>query len=158
MPSKFYVPFLQATCNVFELMLDLCDLCDQKMEDFDCDSEDELDISIEIVGDLAGEVVYRFPNQTSLNIVGIMSGMEMDKMDDFVISAISEISNIISGNVLTMLASDDLNCDIRPPKLKKADDSAQYELYNTCWLSSSAGDVCLEIRLNPNKPMQQAAG
>lgn len=157
MPSKFYVPFLQATCNVFELMLDLSDLCDHKIEDFQCDS-DELDISIEIVGDLVGEVVYRFPSQTSLNIVSIMSGMEMDKMDDFVISAISEISNIISGNVLTMLAGDDLNCDIRPPRLKKADDSAQYELYNTCCLSSSAGDVCLEIRLNPNKPTKQAAG
>ncbi len=156
MPSKFYVPFLQATCNVFELMLDLSDISDRPADTFEC--EEELDISIEIVGDLAGEVVYRFPSETSLNIVSIMSGMEMDKMDDFVISAISEISNIISGNVLTMLAGDDLSCDIRPPRLKKADDCGQYALHRNCCLSTPAGDVCLEIRLNPNKPPQQAAG
>lgn len=152
--TKFYTPFLQATCNVFELMLDLSDISDQPVENFQC--EDELDISIEIVGDLAGEVVYRFPNETSLKIVNIMSGMEMDKVDDFVISAISEISNIISGNVLTMLAGEDLTCDIRPPRIKKADDSKKYVMKNDCCLSTSAGDVCLEIRLNPNRPLQQA--
>lgn len=152
MPDKFYVPFLQATCNVFELMLDLSDICDRPAETFAC--EEELDISIEIVGDLVGEVVYRFPNETSLNIVNIMSGMDIDQVDDFVISAISEISNIISGNVLTMLAGEDLTCDIRPPQLKKADDSKEYTLRTDCCLSTSAGDVCLEIRLNPNK--QQA--
>ncbi len=156
MPAKFYVPFLQATCNVFELMLDLSDISDRPAETFAC--EEELDISIEIVGDLAGEVVYRFPNETSLSIVNIMSGMEMDKVDDFVISAISEISNIISGNVLTMLAGEDLNCDIRPPRLKKADDGKDYALRSDCCLSTSAGDVCLEIRLNPNKQPQQAVG
>ncbi len=156
MPSKCYVPFLQATCNVFELMLDLSDISDLPADTFAC--EEELDISIEIVGDLVGEVVYRFPSETSLNIVSIMSGMEMDKMDDFVISAISEISNIISGNVLTMLAVDDLACDIRPPRLKEADDCEQYTLNSNCCLSTPAGDVCLEIRLNPNGPPQQAAG
>lgn len=156
MSSNFYVPFLQATCNVFELMLDLSDISDRPADAFEYD--EELDISIEIVGDLAGEVVYRFPNGTCLNIVSIMSGMEMDKVDDFVISAISEISNIISGNVLTMLAGEALTCDIRPPRIKKVDDSRQYTLYSNCCLSSSAGEVCLEIRLNPNKPPQRAAG
>ncbi|WMJ85125.1 chemotaxis protein CheX [Oscillospiraceae bacterium LTW-04] len=154
MPTKFYVPFLQATCNVFELMLDLSDISDRPVESFKC--EDELDISIEIVGDLVGEVVYRFPHETSLNIVNIMSGMEMELVDDFVISAISEISNIISGNVMTMLAGEDLTCDIRPPRLKKADESKQYALRNNCCISTSAGDVCLEIRLNPNDPSKQA--
>ncbi|HWP50312.1 MAG TPA: chemotaxis protein CheX [Clostridia bacterium] len=156
MPSKFYVPFLQATCNVFELMLDLADIKDCPVEAFICD--EELDISIEIVGDLVGEVVYRFPNETSLKIVNIMSGMEMEQVDDFVISAISEISNIISGNVLTMMAGDDLICDIRPPQLKKADDSTEYAMHTKCCLSTSAGDVCLEIRLNPNKQLKKVGG
>ncbi|MDF3004805.1 MAG: cheX [Oscillospiraceae bacterium] len=154
MQTKCYVPFLQATCNVFELMLDLSDISDRPAECFKC--EEELDISIEIVGDLVGEVVYRFPHETSLKIVNIMSGMEMQLVDDFVISAISEISNIISGNVLTMLAGEDLVCDIRPPKLKKGDDSKEYAMRNDCCISTSAGDVCLEIRLNPNKQLQKA--
>lgn len=155
MPSKFYVPFLQATCNVFDLMLDLSDISDCQADAFEY--EDELDISIEIVGDLAGEVVYRFPSATCLNMVGIMSGMDMDKMDDFVISAICEISNIISGHVLTVLAGEDVNCDIRPPRLKKAEDCAPYALHSTRCLSTPAGEVCLEIRLNPNRPPRQRA-
>lgn len=156
MPSKFYVPFLQATCNVFDLMLDLSDISDCQADTFEY--EDELDISIEIVGDLAGEVVYRFPSATCLNMVGIMSGMDMDKMDDFVISAICELSNIISGNVLTALAGEDMNCDIRPPKLKKAEDCASYDLHSSRCLSTRAGEVCLEIRLNPNKPLRHPEG
>ena len=154
MPSKLYVPFLQATCNVFGLMLDLADIKDRPAETFVCD--EGLDISIEIVGDLVGEVVYRFPNETSLKIVNIMSGMEMELVDDFVISAISEISNIISGNVLTMLAGEDLTCDICPPQLKKVGDSTEYAMHTRCCLSTSAGDVCLEIRLNPNKQLEKA--
>ncbi len=152
MPAKCYVPFLQATSNVFGLMLDLWDIGDCSADAFNC--KDELDISIEIVGDLTGEVVYRFPSETCLNMVGIMSGMDMDKMDDFVISAISEISNIISGNVCAALANENLSCDICPPRLKKAHDSGQYAMSSTCYLSTPAGGVCLEIRLNPGNPAQ----
>ncbi len=70
-------------------------------------------------------------------------------MDEFVTSAISEIANIISGNVLTMLAESDLKCDILPPVLRRPDDSGAYSLRSDCRISTSAGDVCLEIRLNP---------
>lgn len=153
MPSKCYVPFLQATSNVFELMLDLADISDCSADAFNC--EDELDISIEITGDLTGEVVYRFPCETCLNIVGIMSGMDMDEVDDFVISAICEISNIISGNVMTALADEDLSCDIRPPRFKRAGDCRPCASHSTRCLCTSAGEVCLEIRLNANRSAQQ---
>lgn len=151
MSSKFYSSFLQATCDVFELMLDISDISEHPADCFECD--EELDISIEIIGDLAGEVVYRFPKETSLKIVTIMSGMQMELVDDFVISAISEISNIISGNVLTMLAGENLTCDIRPPRLKKTDAGKDYVWHKDSCISTPAGDVCLEIRLNPNKEL-----
>lgn len=149
MSAELYDPFFEATQNVFQLMLDLSDIHTRPAETFDHDNE--LDISIEVIGDLTGEVVYRFPNQTSLNFVNIMSGMEMESVDDFVISAMSEIANIISGNVLTMLAGKNLKCDIRAPRLHKPDDSRSYAMRNACCLSTSAGDVCLDIRLNPAK-------
>ncbi|WP_324823960.1 chemotaxis protein CheX [Sinanaerobacter sp. ZZT-01] len=139
--------FLEATRNVFELMLDLSELSEQPMESFNY--EDVLDISIGVVGELQGEVVYRFPNKTSLGMVNIMTSMELDTVDDFVTSAISEIANIISGNVLTMLAAQDVKCDILPPVFAKPDDSKQYSLHTDCCISSSVGDVCLDIRLNP---------
>lgn len=146
MTVSLYEPFLEATRNVFQLMLDISEISDQPAEDFICD--DELDISIGVVGDLVGEVFYRFPHATSLGMVNIMSGMEMNSVDDFVTSAISEIANIISGNVLTMLAGNDLNCDILPPVLRQPDDSLVYTLRTACCISTSIGNVLLDIRLN----------
>lgn len=151
MTTDLYAPFLDATRNVFALMLDLSDIEDRPSggEHF---AEDALSISIGVIGDLTGEVLYHFPKETSLNMVTIMSGMELDAVDEFVTSAISEIANIISGNVLTLLADSSLKCDILPPALAPAQDDGVYELKTSCCLSTSAGDLCLDIRLNSAHP------
>ncbi len=149
MNTDLYTPFLEATRNVFQLMLDLSDIEARPAESFL--RAGALNISIGVVGDLTGEVVYHFPPQTSVNMVNIMSGMELDAVDDFVTSAVSEIANIISGNVLSMLAEKDLQCDILPPAAGKTDESKSYCLQTACCLSTSAGDVCLDIRLNPSE-------
>lgn len=147
MTANLYLPFLEATRNVFHLMLDLSEVLERPAHTF---IEDEvMNISIGVIGDLQGEVIYRFPRNTSLSMVNIMSGMEVESVDEFVTSAISEIANIISGNVLTMLAQRDLKCDILPPVLRSRDSSKQYALGTDCCISTSAGDVCLQIRLNP---------
>ncbi len=147
MNSNLNSLFLEATCNVFQLMLDLTDISNSPVESFQCD--DELDISIGVTGDLVGAVIYRFPNPTSLNMVHIMSGMEIEIVDEFVTSAVSEIANIISGNVLTMLAANDLKCDILPPVLGEPDEDKEYSLRSACCISTSVGDAFLDIRLNP---------
>ncbi|QIB68751.1 chemotaxis protein CheX [Aminipila butyrica] len=150
MNTDLYAPFLEATRSVFQLMLDLSDIEDRPSDTFP-DSDETLDIAIGVIGDLTGEVIYRFPVTTSVNIVNIMSGMEVDSVDEFVTSAIFEIANIISGNVLTTLSGNDLACDILPPVQRAGDDSKSYEIKMACCLSTSAGDVCLDIRLNPSK-------
>ena len=151
MTTNLYTPFLDATRNVFQLMLDLSDVEDHPTGN-DFSAEDGLSISIGVIGDLVGKVIYRFPKETSLNMVTIMSGMEMDTVDDFVTSAISEIANIISGNVLTLLSGSDLKCDILPPIPASAQDDRVYELRTACCLTTSAGNLCLDIRLNHAQP------
>ena len=101
MVDNLYRAFVDATHHVFELMLNISEISDHPAEDLK--SDDTVDIAIGIVGDLKGEVIYRFPVSTSLNMVNIMSGMQFEAVDVFVTSAISEIANIISGNVLTAL-------------------------------------------------------
>lgn len=85
-------------------------------------------------------------------MVSIMSGMQFDEVDDFVTSAISEIANIISGNVMTALSDNDIKCDMLPPVQYKpnAEDKKEkeYEMKTSCYLGTTIGDVCLEIRLN----------
>jgi chemotaxis protein CheX len=150
MPTDLYTPFLDATRNVFQLMLDLSDIEDRPSDTLP--DEDALSISIGVIGDLTGEVIYHFPKETSLNMVTIMSGMELDAVDEFVTSAISEIANIISGNVLTLLSGSDLKCDILPPAPASARISGAYELKTACCLTTTAGDLCLDIRLNSAHP------
>jgi chemotaxis protein CheX len=80
-------------------------------------------------------------------MVNIMSGMEFDDVDVFVISAISEISNIISGNVISALSDSKLRYDILPPVQRKPDDK-KYEIESNCCISTPIGEICLDIRLN----------
>lgn len=145
MVDKLYRSFVDATRNVFNLMLNISDISDHPTEDFKCD--DGVDIAIGIVGDLHGEVIYRFPVSTSLNMVQVMSGMQFEEVDAFVASAISEIANIISGNVLTALSDSDMKCEILPPEQGKLDDK-EYEMKTSFRISTAIGEIGLEIRLN----------
>jgi chemotaxis protein CheX len=147
MAVDLYRPFLEATKSVFQLMLDLSDVSDGPAETFARDGA--LSVVIGVTGDLTGEVYYLFPRVTSINMVSIMSGMEVDSVDDFVTSAMAEIANIISGNVLTLLSGDNLLCDILPPELREVDDDKEYALRTASCLTTSLGDICLDIRLNP---------
>lgn len=146
MSDYLYHPLMEATRNVFQLMLDLSEVSDHVVDGIKY--EEELDISIGVIGDLKGEIIYHFPYDTSLGMVNIMSGMEMSAVDEFVTSAISEIANIISGNVLTELAQNDIKCDILPPVVNKPDDDILYEIRTSCIVSTSVGDMGLDIRLN----------
>jgi chemotaxis protein CheX len=149
MAVDLYKPFLEATRSVFQLMLDLSDVSDCPVENFT--REDALSVAVGVTGDLTGEVFYHFPRVTSINMVAIMSGMEVDSVDDFVTSAVAEIANIISGNVLTLLSGDDLICDILPPELREIGDSREGAPHTASLLTTSLGEVYLDIRLDPNK-------
>lgn len=146
MVDRLYKVFVEATYNVFNMMLNISEISNHPIEEFKCD--DEVDVIVGIVGELQGEVVYRFPVKTSLNMVSIMSGMEFDDVDIFVTSAISEIANIISGNVITALSDSQLRYDILPPVVGEPNDDKQYEIKSNGCISTSIGELGLNIRLN----------
>jgi chemotaxis protein CheX len=146
MNHELFQPFLDATRSVFQLMLDMSDVCERPEASFSCD--DELDIAIGVTGDLTGEVLYRFPRSTSLSMVAAMSGMEVDNVDEFVTSAISEVANIISGNVMTLLEGNALKCDILPPKMRPASNDGSAP-DTARFIMTPVGDVIIDIRLTP---------
>ena len=147
MKTELYTPFLDATRQVLQTMLDLSDIAERSAEQFD-EGQENLEISVGVVGDLEGTITYRFPSDTSLNIVQILSGMEIDSVDDFVASAVSEIANIISGTVMTLLSADNLTCDILPPVQGRLDNQKEYTQHTQCCITTSAGDICLDIALS----------
>ncbi len=117
MKVEYINPFYKATEDVFETMLDL------KTERGELDIVEDMiagkeaNVIIGMTGELTGSILYSFPKEMTLEMVKIMSGMEMDKLDSFVTSALGEVANIISGNAVTYLSDQDYTCDIVPPQI-----------------------------------------
>lgn len=77
-------------------------------------------VSISIFGAFEGEVVYNMEMAAGCFIASqMMMGMPVDNLeDDMPKSAISELANIISGNVATIFSGKEIVVDIKPPQLK----------------------------------------
>lgn len=152
MSNPLYAPFFNATRDVFKLMLDLSNISDKPLSDKDASTQDsKINIEIGIIGDLQGKVIYHFPKETSLEMVKIMSGMEFSEIDDFVTSALGEIANIISGNVMSTLSVQKISCDILAPNiLNNAGEKteANCESEPGMQICTDIGSIDLNILLN----------
>lgn len=117
MKAEYINSFFKATKDVFKLMLDIephrKDI--KVLDDMVCSKE--ANVSLGVTGDLKGTVLFGFPKDMALEMIKIMSGMEMDKIDSFASSALGEIGNIIGGNALTNLSKENYICDIVPPQI-----------------------------------------
>lgn len=154
MKGEILARFSAATREVLKMMLDI-DVEDASLEASGAvaESVEEIAISIGLTGDFSGETDFYFPRGTALEMVKIMSGMAFDEVDDFVISAMGEISNIISGNATTELSKQKIICDILPPKIAVGDKDAlcpsgkEVSRSIQTTIHTSAGDVGLAVKL-----------
>ena len=152
MKAEYVNPFYQATRDVFKLMLDL-EITRGQLEIAPCQGQ-EVAVSIGLTGDITGLVIFSFPRKTTLEIVKIMSGMEINKLDGFVTSALGEMANIISGNAVTFLAKEHYQCDIRPPRIviSENQDTPQAAKQSlTIPLQTAVGSLNLNIALEENR-------
>ena len=117
MRVEYINPFYQATVDVFRVMLSVEPTRGTLRAVQELVPVSEANVGIGVTGDLRGSLLYSFPKAMALDMVRIMSGMEMTKLDAFVTSALSEVANIISGNALTYLSKNSLTCDISPPQV-----------------------------------------
>ncbi len=117
MKAEYVNPFYQATKDVFQRMLDI-DATKQKLDVVEnmVPSKDA-NVVLGVTGDLKGTILFSFPKDMVLEMVHIMSGMEMNEIDSFVSSALGEVANIIGGNAVTHLSSSQYVCDIVPPQI-----------------------------------------
>jgi chemotaxis protein CheX len=113
-------------------------------------SGESVSVTIGLTGDISGETRFYFPRGTALSMVGIMSGMDVDCLDDFVMSAMGEMANIISGNAVTAMAARQVSCDILPPEVSVAGEPDSGETAGCMALATTAGIVYLAARLNPS--------
>ena len=153
--SKDYLgPFADAARQTLKLLLDVDALeSSNQTESNGADNNEQVGVVIGLTGDLSGEVQYRFPSETSLEIVKLMSGMEFTEIDEFVTSALGEIANIISGNAVIDLSNHNVICDILPPKINEisagaGSDETTY-IFSTK-LDSEIGVVDIKLQLKMN--------
>ncbi|RYD02157.1 hypothetical protein N752_27280 [Desulforamulus aquiferis] len=110
----------------------------------------EASVILGVTGDLKGTILFNFPKTMVLEMVKIMSGMEMEQIDSFVSSAIGEIANIIGGNALTILSSNNYNCDIVTPQIFVGEYKSFYmpnEIVFLLPLTTSIGEFEIAISL-----------
>lgn len=117
MKSEYVNSFYKATKNVFQLLVDMEPQRGDLKVVTNFSSNKDANVELGVKGDLKGTILFSFPKNMTLEMVKIMSGMEMDKIDNFASSALGEIANIIGGNALTLLAEHNYTCDIEPPQI-----------------------------------------
>ena len=151
MTDRIYSPFSQATREAFKLLLDLdVDTGAPQFLDSVLDTENKLNIIIGLKGDLCGRILYRFPKETALEMVQIMSGMEIDAVDEFVTSAMGEIANTIGGNAVTGLSEQRIACDIEPPHvlIDELPEAFRFAPSMRAKVKTPVGEVELDIQIN----------
>lgn len=72
-------------------------------------------IEIELIGALQGKVIFGFSRELALNLIRILTMMELEELDELVQSALCELTNISCGSATIALSEKGVSCDIRPP-------------------------------------------
>ncbi|HOL87082.1 MAG TPA: chemotaxis protein CheX [Defluviitoga tunisiensis] len=117
MKAEYVNSFYKAAKDVLQLMVDIePQRGDLKLVE-DLANNKDANVELGVIGDLKGKILFSFPKNMTLEMVKILSGMEMDKIDNFASSALGEMANIIGGNALTLLAQYNYTCDIVPPQI-----------------------------------------
>ena len=81
-------------------------------------------VVIGITGQLSGEVIYTMDAACGLYLASkVMMGMDVPAMDDMAKSAVSELTNMISGKVAYALYNQGVEVDITPPTFIESADS-----------------------------------
>ncbi|MBM7856024.1 chemotaxis protein CheX [Desulfohalotomaculum tongense] len=104
-------------------------------------------------GDIKGQVVFVFTREFALELSSAMCGMEMQEIDELALSALGEISNMISGRAVIKL--DELvqeKANITPPTVLHAEDKINISVEPPiiCIPYSSNGKACFEINFALN--------
>jgi chemotaxis protein CheX len=77
----------------------------------------DIAIIVGVTGGLSGQMVLGMDIETAKAISGKMQGKEIKFFDELSKSAISELANIIMGNVATVFSKQNISLNITPPTL-----------------------------------------
>lgn len=127
MKAQMINPFLESAQMVLQQMINVSptrgDLAIKDVEFAD----QYIWIKIGMRGSLSGDVVFGLHESVALRIISaMMGGVEVFQIDEIGKSAISELSNMISGNASTLLYNQGVAVDISPPVVLEESHAKEY--------------------------------
>ena len=153
MDTKYINPFVEGVSSVFSTMLELNPDRQPVRISEGPTGENVLTSLVGISGDHSGVVALRFPPQTALKLAERFLGAEVTELNDEVIDAIAELTNMVAGSAKAKFNQD-------PPlelTLPTVVEGAEYRLkYPTqsVWLEvpyiSEAGPFSMEVTFSSN--------
>jgi len=85
-------------------------------------------IHIGVNGQMNGNIIFGLKEDVALKMISaMMGGYVINEMDEMGKSAISELSNMISGNASTILYNQGMTVDITPPRIVEMAQAAGFE-------------------------------
>ena len=118
MNVRIFSSFVLATIAMLEQVAQLKGQITQPTIDDQITPSYDISVSVSVVGDVEGTVVYSMDQNVAKRIASTMlAGMVIEELDDISLSAINELANMITGNASIKLASNGVNVDITPPTL-----------------------------------------
>jgi chemotaxis protein CheX len=128
MRAEFINPFLESAVMVLEQVVQIKPTPGPIGLKVLSGSDDFLWVRIQLFGQVSGDIVFGMSESDALNIVSaMMGGFQVSVLDEIGRSAISELSNMISGNASTRLSNQGVHVDITPPALLQGSDLAFLE-------------------------------
>ena len=85
-------------------------------------------IHIGVNGQMSGNIIFGLKEDVALKMISaMMGGYVISELDDMGKSAISELSNMISGNASTIMSNQGMSVDITPPRIVEMAQAAGFE-------------------------------
>ncbi len=104
-------------------------------------------IMIGVTGEMRGQVLLAMNERAACNIASKMCMTEINAIDDFASSALSELGNMILGNAATVFSSKGIGIDITPPSLTNGEMSIKNTFAKNLCVPLSFEDTIVEMYL-----------
>ncbi len=142
MKAQMINPFLESAQLVLQQMINVSPTRgDLAIKDVEF-AHQYIWIKIGMNGNLNGDVVFGLHEGVALKIISaMMGGIEVIQIDEIGKSAISELSNMISGNASTLLYNQGVAVDISPPVVLEEEHTKDYSKARAIVIPLGLGDI-----------------
>ncbi len=111
----------------------------------DCEDE-RLFVNVGLKGNSNGRATFMYPKQTAFSLIENMTSMQVNVVDDLVVSALCEVANIVSGNAASVLAASGMECDITTPEFSTNPEAVEGRQF--IHFSTELGEVGVAISMS----------